>query len=412
MKRVVSKSLNLVVIVSFLPFLAMEKDRKSLTPQSSKYTSKRQGKTQLPNEFLLSAATRNNYQDLVHALKIHASPNLNANPDAKNEYGYTSLHHAMRNGNYAIIKFLLWKNADPFIENIYRNSPLLYLNIKTPPFELMSIVTDITNKGITQQMRSTLEKLSIEIKKDDDITSLFNEKVSNRTEYIADFYTNLLRQLSSFLLLAFDERTEKTADTLVTLHENIRKNDNKIQLDIFLPYFNINEAQEKISQLFQIIKMMNNVTFNFYKKQLILPKEIYNLHFDKANLHILKSNPNTHKIYEFLFQLKTIIDDPSLYRKEINKKITECYSDHMAEKVKSSASFFRLVTLIEKKFYFPTFNKEEIIDYIKRAPPSKISSEWFALAITTFAKMREFKVNQPTREKSSLQVSLLHRKTL
>lgn len=393
MKQVINLAIGLLVTINFAPCFAMEKEKRVSIKRNESTSNKPEKKSLIQANKPLPTTPNKPYPTKIFKLLKEGT-----DIDATDSRGNTALDYAMRDGNFGLIKFLFCKKANLFIENLYRNHPLLYLNVKTPPFEFMSIVTDITKQGITQQMRSTLEKLSIKIEKNadnDDITLLFNEKVSKRTEYIADFYINFLRQVSSFLLLALDERTEKTAGTLLTLHENTKKNEPKIQLDTSLPYFKVNEAQEKIFQLFQIIKMMNNVTFNFFKKQLILPKEIYNLHFDKANLHTLKSNFKTHKIYEYLFQLKTIIDNPILYRKEINNKITLVVKDYMAEKVKSSASFLCLVTLVEKDFYFPTSNKEEIIDYIKGAPPSKISSEWFGLAINTFAKMREFKENLP-----------------
>ena len=361
----------LLLIINFLPCHAMQKERVSIHT----------------NNALKKAVRENNH------LIVHKALKNSANINAQDQDGNSALHYAMYNGNFSIIHTLHKANANSFIDNKYRNSPLLYLNIDMPLFEQSIVIADATKKGISRQMYNDLkknnevnqEKLN-KVHDHDELAELFNKVIGKEeTKYYPIFYKDFLRQVNTFILLALEDKTKKVATTL--------------DLDPLLPYFDLSLAQKKASQLIQILKIMNTISLNFFKKSLSISEKVYTFHFNR--LPELTKDGTTSLIALYIYQIKTIVDDPIFYKRDTNKKITRAYNLYAAERSQWLAStFIRIATLSQEKAYkfkqewahLPSFDQDKVrmLKIVNNAPGSSIKPKQFALAFTSFAYHREF----------------------
>jgi hypothetical protein len=372
MKRVVSRFLNLVVIVNFLPCFTMEKEKSPIHADNA----------------LKTAAQENNVGMVMKALRYRATI------DAPDEHGNTGLHYAMYNGNVRIINLL--HNAQPSIHNKYRNIPIFYLNSAMNAHEQNTIITDTIKKSISDQMRQDLketkkisDKQLNQTQNNDDLLELFNLIIGGEEKkYYLPFYEDFLRQVSTFILLALDEKPNKVIEEKYN--------------DPLAPLFDISLAKNKASHLLGILKIMNSVAFNFFKKQLTLSKKHYKAQFGRLSL--LEKDPGTQLIASYISQIKVIVNKLDLYKKETNNEMIRSFNAYQDKEQAFQnkkqewlaypfASFVAL--LIEGKTHTLLSldkDKKKMLIAI-HVPESEISRDLFALAFTSFAQSRKHKIN-------------------
>ena len=364
-----SISLNLIAAASFLPCLAMEKE-KPLTDV---------------DKTLLKAADENNCPNVIEALKNGA--NVNAQDQDKN----TALHKAIQRGNYELFQalcngqidpLLYDGQLDPHIKNRYGFHPIFYLDDKIKFLHQFNIIAFTINKAIYNQ---ALDKLATTknirnnkfdlIKNRNEIINLFNTTIGKKQKsFHCPFYNHFLYEVCDYIQLA-----------LLALEDHPDKKAYLINLDPLLPYFDLKLAQKKVSHLLQILKIINTIAFTPLNK----PLDTISIFKDEDWFGQLKNHQETVLISLYGMQVKTIVDNPIKYVNEIKQKLTHAQAEEKHHHL--ALTFTSIVTLLQNGLHLRNTPDDEqrmrvIVD---TAPASDIKSEQFALAFTTFARLRK-----------------------
>ena len=356
MENIMSAWLSLVVATSFLPSIAMEKE-KQLTKA---------------DKALLDAADKNNLSAAIAALKDGADVN------AQDQDENTALHKAIQHENYTLVEALFNKKLDPCIVNKYGHYPLLYISDKMSFLHQYNITAFTTSKAIRNQIKEDLitskkvnQKKLNQIGEGDQLIAFFNKTIGKKKKHFkCAFYSMFFYQVAKYILIALEDSPEKAAS--------------KFDLDPSLPYFDLSLAQKKVSHLLRILKIINSIGYTTLHKPLAISKN------NNSGIFILFSNfktsPNAGLISIYGLQVKTIIDNPTKYIHEIKQKLI------LEDKLQWLASAsIRIVTLLHDGAHLPSFNadKNRIQFIVANAPESLIKPELFASAFTSFAQYRK-----------------------
>jgi hypothetical protein len=401
MRYLIKWWVHLLLSTSFLLCFSMEKEKK------------RTSSTVSDQDFLW--ATKDDITKTIAKAYIdkvlRKSRILPINLDAQDSNNNTALHRLALNGNFCAIHLLLRSGADPFIENKFRNYFLLYLNTKMPLYEQVVILTEVTNQAITNRIRDDLiEKGLLTPKSQDDPVTILNKIIAKNKKYsmYSPFYQDFLRQVTTFILLALEDSPEKYAYNLTPeklasrLTTKKHASSDLTPIDTALPYFDLQAAEQKVSQLLRMLKVIKRLAFNFFT--ITLTDVAYNAHFNL--LEPLHKDPTTLNSLLYLLRAKNIVTTLPNELAETNQEIRSSNKEHLTRREQSSASFIPLFVSLKLK---DLPNRPEDDQYMKlivtNAPISKIKSEQFKLAFTSFARDRD-------KYKSIRKISLSHRKTL
>lgn len=366
MKKRVSLLLSILCAISFLPCLAMEKEKKPLTKADSA---------------LLKAAHDNDCLKVAEALKNGA--NVNSTDIDEN----SPLHYAIQNGNYELFETLNNKTLIPFILNKYSHCPLFYLDSRFPFIQQWRIVYTTIKKSIVIDVLDQFKNKKIDKEKINEITSIdsliacFKEAPDKKeTHFHCLLFENFFYVTCAYILLALDDRREKMISKMYTI-------------DPLLPYSDISSIQKKASHLLQTLKIIITAAHEIVKKPLTTQRNGMPFTKDKQMqksfdfFNNFKCIPETSLAGAYGLQLKSIIEHQESYVAEIKLKRDFAIKQEGYRKYIS-----HLIPLVikEQARYLPnTVHDRYRMEYIvANAPKSDIKPQQFALAFTTFARLR------------------------
>ena len=367
MRKLIYSSLNLLILINMLPCLAMEKE-KPLTDA---------------DKALLKAADENNCEGIIEALKNGA--NVNTQDQDKN----TALHKAIQHGNYELFQALCNGKLNPCIVNKYDHYPIFYIDDKLDFLHQYNLIALTIDRAILDQISYKLksdkkikQKDVAPLKHRDELIILFNKTIGKKQKsFYCKFYCIFFYTIYDYILGALEDCSKKIVRTK--------------DIDPALPFFDLTLAQKKASHLLHVLKIINTVAYITLNKPLTTVENGKPLTKDeeaRAAFGLfgdLKSIPEMGLAGLYGLQLKNIVDNPTKYVEKIRQKLIIALK---ADELKQfGLKFVPVVTLLQNGAHFlnTPIDEQRMLFIVDDAPKSEIKPAEFALAFTSFARLRK-----------------------